>query len=84
MSDKVKRIPISYRQRDINQHEFGYVPCEISECYLQFDSTYCADNDFVYLDVMTKSTESGNPRKLAHLCVNIKLLQSVLNEIKPR
>ena len=55
MSDKVKRIPIPYRQRDINQHDFGYVPCELTGRYLQFESTYCEDNNLVFVDVMTTS-----------------------------
>ncbi len=84
MSDKVKRIPISYRQRDINQHDFGYVPCELTGRYLQFESTYCEDNNLVFVDVMTTSEGTTEPPKLTRLCVNIKFLQDVLSKIQPR
>ena len=84
MSDKVKRIPISYRQRDINQHDFGYVPCELTGRYLQFESTYCEDNNLVFVDVMTTSEGTTEPRKLTRLCDNIKFLQDVLSKIQPR
>ncbi|MGN0136542.1 hypothetical protein [Anaerotignum sp.] len=83
MSDKVTRIPITHKQRDINLHGFGYVPCEITGRYLQFDKTYCKENNLVFVDVMAADTNSDSPRKLCQLCLDIALLKKVINEIQP-
>ena len=53
---KITKLPITHKQRQINLHDFGYVPCEISGRYLQFDKTYCKENNFVFVDVMTTDT----------------------------
>lgn len=83
MSNKITRIPITHKQRDINLHDFGYVPCEVSGRYLQFDETYCKDNNLVFVDVMTTDTNSDSPRKICQLCLDIDLLKKVINEIQP-
>lgn len=84
MSDKVTRIPITHKQRDINLHGPGYVPCEITGRYLQFDKNYCKDNNLVFVDVMTVDTASDDPRKLCQLCLDIELLKKVIDEIQPK
>lgn len=37
--NKVVRIPISHKQRQLNKHGEGYVPCEVSSRWLQFADT---------------------------------------------
>ena len=32
---KITKLPITHKQRQINLHDFGYVPCEVSGRYLQ-------------------------------------------------
>lgn len=60
---KITKLPITHKQRQINLHDFGYVPCEVSGRYLQFDETYCKENNFVFVDVMTTDTASEKPKK---------------------
>lgn len=82
MSEKITRIPISYTERDYNLHGTGYVPCNISERWLQFSKTYCDGNGLVLVDVMTTGKDE-HPRKICSLCLNIYDLKKELEKIIP-
>lgn len=51
--DKIVRIPITQMQRKLNEYGDGYVPCEVSERWLQF-SKYSSENGLIPVQVMTK------------------------------
>ena len=61
MDDKVIKIPISYEKRKKNEKGEGYVPCQISERYLEFsmESTTVSDGEFICVDVMTENSSTG-------------------------
>ena len=81
---KITKLPITHKQRQINLHDFGYVPCEVSGRYLRFDETYCKENNFVFVDVMTTDTASEKPKKLCQLCLDVELLKRVVHKIQPK
>lgn len=39
MSGKVIQIPVTYEQRKLNEHGEGYVPCLVTNKWLQFPET---------------------------------------------
>lgn len=39
MSGKIIQIPVTYEQRKINEHGEGYVPCLVTNKWLQFPET---------------------------------------------
>lgn len=82
MSEKITRFPITFKERDYNLHGTGYVPCNISDRWLQFSDTYDEGTGLVFVDVMTKD-EKETPRKLCQLCLNIHDLQAELAKITP-
>lgn len=82
MDNKITKFPISSKQKEYNKNGTGYIPCEISDRWLQFSDTFDEHLGFVFVDVMT-NTEKGSPRKICSLCLNINDLKIELNKIKP-
>ena len=82
MSEKITRIPVTFKERDYNLHGIGYVPCNITGRWLQFADTYDEGTGLVFVDVMTED-EKETPRKLCQLCLNIHDLQAELAKITP-
>ena len=80
MSEKITRFPITFKKQDYNLHGVGYVPCNISERWLQFADTYDEGTGLAFVDVMTKDGKE-TPRKLCQLCLNIHDLQTELSKI---
>lgn len=84
MSDeKIIKIPISNKQRIYNSHGQGYVPCKISNRFLQFEETYCESNNYVFVDVMTNGYDE-NPKKICNLCIDLNDLKNAISKLKPR
>lgn len=79
MSDKIVKIPISHKQRKINEHGNGYVPCEVSERWLQFD-TVGTKNGLVAVNVMTKN-DKGVKKKICQMVLNKDDLLRALNSV---
>ncbi len=77
MDDKIVRIPITYKQRKINEHGEGYVPCEVSNRWLQFENT--SHDDFVTVDVMT-TADSGKDHKITQLLLKKEDILRALNK----
>ncbi|MCZ6944358.1 hypothetical protein EJ131_28570 [Bacillus mycoides] len=75
--EKVVRIPISPKQRRMNEHGNGYVECEVSSRWLQFQE-YNEDLGLVHVDVMTLG-ENNKERKLCELFIKRDELLKVLN-----
>lgn len=82
MSEKITPIPITFKERDYNLHGIGYVPCNVSDRWLQFSDTYDEGTGLVFVDVMTKK-EKETPTKICQLCLNIHDLQNELAKIIP-
>ncbi|MGC6173229.1 hypothetical protein [Lacrimispora sp. 38-1] len=82
MENKITKFPISFKQKQYNKYGTGYIPCEISDRWLQFSDTFDENLGLVFVDVMT-NTENGSPRKLCSLCLNINDLKNELSKIKP-
>lgn len=82
MSKKITRFPITFKERDYNLHGLGYVPCNISNRWLQFSDTYSEGTGLIFVDVMTKDSHEV-PKKICSLCLNIHDLQNELSKINP-
>ncbi|WP_163581128.1 hypothetical protein [Gracilibacillus saliphilus] len=81
MSDKkIIKIPISYDQRKINEYGDGYVPCLVSERWLQFPETANNENNII-VDVMTQ-TEGNKPRKLCELILSRNDLLRAIDSVE--
>ena len=81
--NKVVRIPISYTQRKVNEYGSGYVPCQISSRWLQFDGIISKDLDFIFVDVMTKN-DDGKESKICQLCLDAKDIMRALNSAEQK
>lgn len=78
--NKIIKIPISYDQRKINEYGQGYVPCAISNRWLQFHEE-TTDLRFISVDVMTLNTDN-NSHKICELVLNIEDIIRALKSIK--
>lgn len=74
------RIPITFKQRKINEYGKGYVPCEVSERWLQFPDEI-SDERYIGVDVMTNGSDN-NPKKLCELVVSKEDLIRAINSIE--
>lgn len=74
------RIPITYKQRKINEYGKGYVPCEVSERWIQFPEEI-TDERYIPLEVMTNGAENS-ARKLCELIVSKEDLLRAINSIE--
>lgn len=81
--NKVVRIPISFEKRQKNKHDKGYVPCQVSGRYLQFNLDSVNPVNII-ADVMTENTDGGKDRKLCEMVFNISDLKEVMVEISKR
>lgn len=81
--DKIVRIPISFEKRQKNKHDEGYVPCQVSGRYLQFDLDSVNPVN-VIANVMTENTDADKDKKLCELVFDISDLKEVMAEISKR
>lgn len=75
--EKVIRIPISSRQRRVNERGSGYVECEVTSRWLQFHGIN-EELGLIPVDVMTEG-ENGKDRKLCELVLRRDDLLRALN-----
>lgn len=81
--EKISQFPISFKEHTYNLHGTGYVPCAVSERWLQFGSTYDQTLNLVFVDVMTIDSKN-DPKKICSLCLNLEDLKRELEKIKPQ
>lgn len=74
---KIVRIPISRKQRRINERGEGYVECEVSNRWLQFHGIV-EDLALIPVDVMTEN-EDGKEIKLCELILKKEDILRALN-----
>ena len=82
MKSKIIRIPVSRSEREHNIHGTGYVPCNVSDRWLQFSDTYDKELNLVFADVMTLD-HNEKPKKICTLCLDVNELKAELAKIKP-
>lgn len=82
MEEKIIEMPISYKERDYNLHGVGYVPCNVSGRWLQFNKTYISKLGLVSVNVMTLGKDN-HPKKICELVLNINDLKIELEKIIP-
>ena len=72
MNDKVSRFPVSGVQRRRNRLGKRGVHCLVSDRWLQFpeNSTELSDGTYMFVDVMTTSSDGEITRKLCSLCIS--------------
>lgn len=79
-NNNIVKIPISYNQRKRNEMGKGYVPCEVSERWLQFPELV-SDYRCITVDVMTMG-RNDKPRKICDLIINMDDILRAINSIK--
>lgn len=81
---KIIRIPISYKQRKLNENGIGYVPCEISSRWLQFNSVsdIVGGRELVMVNAMTIGKDDY-PYKLFEMILDMDDLRRIVTEVKP-
>ena len=79
-NEKVVRIPITHKERKLNEMGEGYVPCDISERWLKFPDTV-SDFRWLTVDVMTLGND-GSPKKICELALNKEDLLRAINAVK--
>lgn len=82
MDKKIIRMPISGEERNRNLYGAGYIPCQVSDRWLQFEDKYNPESGCVLVGVMTLDS-NDNPKKICDLCLNISDIKSVIQKIKP-
>ncbi|EJO5347022.1 hypothetical protein NRP93_001088 [Clostridium botulinum] len=84
-NEKVIKIPISYSQRKINEMGNGYVPCEVSERWLQFDneSISLQSGELIGVNVMTLGSDQ-QAKKICSLILTRKDIERALANVKPQ
>ena len=80
MKERIIKNPVSFSQRAHNIHGTGYVPCYVSDRWLQFSDTFSKNNGFVFVDVMTLGADEL-PRKICSLCLDINELKAELDKL---
>ncbi|MDW7618033.1 hypothetical protein SC499_26120 [Peribacillus simplex] len=76
--NKLIKIPITNAQRKINEYGNGYVPCEVSERWLQF-SEDGSSNGLVKLNVM--AIGANKPRKVCELVLTKENILRALENV---
>lgn len=81
--NKIIKIPISRERHKINEMGNGYVPCEVSDRWLQFDneSTLVQCGELIGLDVMTMGTDE-KPKKICQLIIRREDIERALANVK--
>lgn len=81
---KVVRFPITYSQRKTNQMGAGYVPCVVSDRWLQFPSESAGhydEGEFISVSVMTLGSDE-KPKKPCDLAVTREDLVRAMSSVK--
>ena len=82
--DKLIKFPISYSQRIKNQMGKGYVPCMVSERWIQFPSKSGGNfsaGEYIEISVMTMGHDE-KPRKLCDLVVTKEDIIRAINSVE--
>ena len=80
------RLPISYSQRRKNQMGRGYVPCIVSERWLQFPKVsdgYVGDGEVISISVMTNG-QDDRPHRLCDLMITREDLLRAVGAVRRR
>jgi hypothetical protein len=81
---KVVHFPVTTSQRIRNERGPLYVPCQVSERWIQFpeqSSGPYEGGEFIFIDIMTNGS-NDKPRKLCDLVVTREDLLEALENVK--
>lgn len=84
MKNKIIRFPVSTLQRLKNENGPGYVPCMVSERWLQFPKKSAGHfnaGEFIDIQVMTKNVD-GVTKKLCDLIITREDLQRAIASVE--
>ncbi len=82
---KVVKFPISFSQRKRNEKGKGYVPCEVSNRWLQFPENsggIFSTGEYIEIDVMTLD-QNDQPKKICNLILTRENIERALSNVKP-
>ncbi|HLR60648.1 MAG TPA: hypothetical protein VK094_09280 [Pseudogracilibacillus sp.] len=79
MTNNVIPIPVSFEQRQINEHGEGYVECAFTEKWLQFPEIV-SDEKLIPVKVMAKI--NGEARQVTQLILNKEDLLRAAESVK--
>ena len=85
-NDNVTKFPISMSERQKNEMGPGFVPCMISERWIQFPEVstgHFGGGEFIEISIMTKNSK-GKQREICNLIVTREDLLSALSAVKDR
>ena len=80
MSTNVIPIPITYNQRKLNEYGEGYVPCLVSERWLQFPETAVHEIN-IPVKIMEQSGD-GEATEVGELFISKSDLLRAINAVK--
>ncbi len=81
--DKIVNIPITDKQRKLNEMGIGYVPCYVSKRWIQFETvtgTYDG-KELIILQIMTIGKD-GKPYKLLEMIIEKEDIIRVVDSLK--
>lgn len=80
---RTKRKPYISRflNEEYQRRGEGFVPCQITERWLQFDKHCEPDLDYIRVDVMTRDAE-GQAKKLCNLCIRMQDVACAIENAK--
>jgi len=84
LKDKIVRFPVTSMKRKRNSMGDGYVPCMVSERWLQFPDMSAGDfkeGEFIDVSVMTLDSNE-KPRKICSLVITREDIAKAVNAIK--
>jgi len=82
--EKIIKFPITHSQREKNQMGEGYVPCVVSERWLQFPNMsagHYGGGEFIEISVMTRDSDK-KPKKLCDLVITREDIIRAINWVK--
>lgn len=79
MTNNVVAIPVTSEQRKLNEHGEGYVPCALTEKWLQFPETVVDESN---IPVKVMAELDGEERQLTQLIINKADLLRAVNAVK--
>lgn len=80
MTTNVIPIPITYNQRKLNEYGEGYVPCLVSDQWLQFPETAVHEIN-IPVKIM-EETEDGQPFEVGELFLSKSDLLRAVHAVK--
>lgn len=79
---KIIKMPITYTERKLNEMGNGYVPCQVSERWIQFPEN-TTDYRFIPIEIMTIGKDE-KPKKICEMIMNRDDIVRAVNAVKSK